>query len=819
MLTTPPPLAPKALSLAQTVGSTVATIAKTAVANPISTVTITETVRPTPHTMSIAAATIGMSATPSLRSIVPRTLLKNATAAYTAVRKPNVATDISAINWALGMTITAGLGMTLVRHARRTPPVPPGLDAMRWRKLLHNVHSWLHQKLKSNDDLRQELEEARRLLLDRERQPGPVAPQSAMTEDDIVDFNDVQAYTIELSENLSKVQAEVASLRQELEASASQDVLDQIQAELAALRQELQARDRADADLEELKRLRDELAAAKTVASGNEGKLNQVREEVAGLRNEVEQHEELQQLQDEELKEARRVQEDLQERLDQDIKDRKVAEEQLARNKAPSLWARFVGGTPKAGSKASPFPVPPSSPLPSLPPLFVFENGQDRLFFSPGSKDHPPSSPASTPESSQPTPDSRKLAVKKDAPFTPGPQGPPPSSPPPGFDKPAPDVSELAANEDICSQAMSTPTTNQTPSSNRAKGKRPACIASLEEKWDALKRLTSSALASTASTCAKRSRDFDDVQGTPIPFKKSRLTRQSNLRAGVFTPGGRPSIKLAMPDMRPAEVVPEHRPSSDQAMSNSGNKDEVVGAVEDKAPAVDTPDDTVLPEQSVVVPVELQQDPVGDVEMADSDGEADVPSSFVLAGSESPTQPQEASATVDEPPASDIVMANDTQQDESAIVIKTEPEDSSLDLEEVPVKAETSISNSSIDVDMVDSVQDQTTVEAAVAPPSPAPNNRRRSFLPVPVPVPASVRRSTRIAGTTKDLSEKALQERASSPRKTTTTRSRAGSQPPPSSKPKGVAKTPARQTRSVSPQKMSAVKSAAGAASPRKRK
>lgn len=120
---------------------------------------------------------------------------------------------------------------------------------------------------------------------------------------------------------------------------------------------------------------------------------------------------------------------------------------------------------------------------------------------------------------------------------------------------------------------------------------------------------------------------------------------------------------------------------------------------------------------------------------------------------------------------------------------------------------------------MADSTQDtyiQPNVGTTAALPlSVSADHRRRFNLPVPTTPP--VRRSTRLAGTTKNLSEKALRERSTSLQKTTTTRGKAGSQPPPSSKPTGVTKTPVRQTRSVSPKKMNAAKSAA--ASPRKRK
>ncbi|KAI2485227.1 hypothetical protein Ptr902_04167 [Pyrenophora tritici-repentis] len=158
---------------------------------------------------------------------------------------------------------------------------------------------------------------------------------------------------------------------------------------------------------------------------------------------------------------------------------------------------------------------------------------------------------------------------------------------------------------------------------------------------------------------------------------------------------------------------------------------------------------------------------------------------------------------MNEPAVGDVTVANSTQREE--LIIKTEPEGSTLGLQEVPVKSEASSRNSTSDIDMADSVQDvsiQPNVETTVAPTPSAPGTlRRRSKLPVPT-----------------NSHRKVLRERSTSPLKTATTLSgKAGSQPPPSSKPAGVTKTSARQTRFVSPKKMDAVKSAA--ASPRKRK
>ena len=315
---------------------------ETAVANLKNMGSMTENVRHITNTNATAVIFAGMSATPSLRSIVPPALLRNVTATYSAARKLNVATDLSAINWALSATIAAELGVPVVCHARRTPPTPPSLDASRWRKLLHNVHSWLHQTLKSNDNLHRELKNARRLVLERKRQPDPVTPQPTMTQDEGDDFNDARVSAIHLREELSQAQTEIVSLRQQLEASAgSRNELKQAQAELVALHQELQARDEADADLDELNHLRDELAAENTTEDDIEGELDRIREEVANLHDEVKQDEELQELQDEELKDARQVQEHLQKRLLWEIRDGKVAEEQIARDKA-LVWFKFV---------------------------------------------------------------------------------------------------------------------------------------------------------------------------------------------------------------------------------------------------------------------------------------------------------------------------------------------------------------------------------------------------------------------------------------------------------------------------------------------
>ncbi|CAA9963814.1 Myosin tail 1 multi-domain protein [Pyrenophora teres f. maculata] len=811
--------APKTMSIANDVSSTVITVMKTAVADHINMGTITGTTRHTLNAIPTAAVSsvvsAGRSATPSLRSIVPPALLRNATAAYTAVRKSDVAADLSAINWALKMIITAGIGVAVVAHARKTPPVPPGLDAMRWRKLLHNVHSWLHQKLKSDASLRRELEDARRVVLERENQPELVPLQSVLTEDQVDDFNDSQVNAVHLHEQLYQAQTEAATLRQQLEASASsQNELLKAQAELTALRQELQTREKGEPDLEELSRLRDEVAATKITISVNQAQVDQARDEIANLRDEVRQHEELQQLQDEELKDARKAFEDLQKRLDCETRDRKAAEEKLTRDKA-SMWSKFFGqSTPKSASQqdpgieASPPPVPSSSPL---PPMFVSEIGQPQTFSS-GSKEPSPSPPAA--EFSQPTAESSKVAAKIDF------------------------QSQPASTSFQPTPAVYTPTTNRTPILENAKGKLPDCTTSIHRKLDALKRLTSSAISSASS---KRSRNFDEVEATPIPFKKPRLARQSNLgeemvpeadvqapnrtenvcklTESIFTPGGRPSVRLGMPELRPAQAELKYVPSHDSTMTSSSKNGDIIESLKVKTPVDATSDDTALSKQSALVPVEPQQDPVGDFVMDGSGEEAEVPSS-ALAGGESSNQPRQASVTMDEPPVSDVVVANSTQQKEPITIIKTEPENSPLGLQEVPMKSETFSRNSNSDIDMAGSVQDvslKPNVETTIAPTPSVPRTlRRRSNLPVSTT--STVRRSTRIAGTTKDLSEKALRERSTSPRKTTTTtRGKAGSQPPLSSKPTGVTKTPAHQTRSLSPKKMDAVKSAA--ASPRKRK
>ncbi|PZD36146.1 TPR-MLP1-2 multi-domain protein [Pyrenophora tritici-repentis] len=666
-------LVPKTMSIPYDISSTI----MTAVINPKDMGTITRATHNTLYAMpttAISAVSAGRFATPSFRSIVPPTLLKNATAAYTAVHKSNIAVDLSAINWALGMTITASIGAAVVAHARRTPSVPLGMDAMRWRKLLHNIHSWLHQKLKSNASLRRELEDARRAL----------------------------------------------------EASASsQDELLKAQAELAALRQVLETDDKDDAELE-LNRFRDEIAQTKTTASVDKAQLKQA----------LNQHEELEQIQDEELKDSKKAFDDLHAMLDLKLRDRKAVEDKLARDKTPmrsklfGMFTSMSASRKDPGIMASPPPVPSSSPLPSMS---VSENGQSQTRFSSGSEEPFPSSPAA--ESSQPTAKSSKAAAKI------GFHSHPVSTP----TQPTP--------------AIYTTTTKPTPLSNKAEAKIPECTKSIHRKLgELMERLTSSASSNASS---KRLRDIEDVEATPIQYKKPRLARQGS----VFTPGGRPSVRLAIPELRPAEAGLKCVPSQDSTKICSSKEDKVIESVKVKTPVVAAKS---LSEHSALVPVELQQDPVGDVVMGGSDDEAEVLSSFALAG----------------------------------------------------VKSEASSRNSTSDIDMADSVQDvsiQPNVETTVAPTPSAPGTlRRRSKLPVPTNSP--VRKSTRLAGMTQDLSEKSLRERSTSPLKTATTLSgKAGSQPPPSSKPAGVTKTSARQTRFVSPKKMDAVKSAA--ASPRKRK
>ncbi|EDU46594.1 predicted protein [Pyrenophora tritici-repentis Pt-1C-BFP] len=344
-----------------------------------------------------------------------------------------------------------------------------------------------------------------------------------------------------------------------------------------------------------------------------------------------------------------------------------------------------------------------------------------------------------------------------------------PSSPAAESSQPTAKSSKAAAKIGFHSHPVSTPTqptpaiytttTKPTPLSNKAEAKIPECTKSIHRKLgELMERLTSSASSNASS---KRLRDIEDVEATPIQYKKPRLARQGS----VFTPGGRPSVRLAIPELRPAEAGLKCVPSQDSTKICSSKEDKVIESVKVKTPVVAAKS---LSEHSALVPVELQQDPVGDVVMGGSDDEAEVLSSFALAG----------------------------------------------------VKSEASSRNSTSDIDMADSVQDvsiQPNVETTVAPTPSAPGTlRRRSKLPVPTNSP--VRKSTRLAGMTQDLSEKSLRERSTSPLKTATTLSgKAGSQPPPSSKPAGVTKTSARQTRFVSPKKMDAVKSAA--ASPRKRK
>jgi hypothetical protein len=163
------------------VSTSFATVTKTATTT--ATVTATNTIRKTAYTTSTVTATAAAKYTATqLSAIVPLSLLKNATAAYTIVNKAEAATEHYALKCILGLALTAGAA--LVWQAGRTPPLlaPHGVDRLRWKAIKYRVHSWLHEKFRSSASLRQELEAAKKKLREHETMQRTEADHASQTD-------------------------------------------------------------------------------------------------------------------------------------------------------------------------------------------------------------------------------------------------------------------------------------------------------------------------------------------------------------------------------------------------------------------------------------------------------------------------------------------------------------------------------------------------------------------------------------------------------------------------------------------------------------
>jgi hypothetical protein len=163
------------------VSTSFATVTKTATTT--ATVTATNTIRKTAYTTSTVTATASPKYTATqLSAIVPPSLLKNATAAYTIVNKAEAATEHYALKCILGLALTAGTA--LVWQAGRTPPLPAphGVDRPKWKAIKYRVHSWLHEKFRSSASLRQELEAAKKKLREHETMQRTKADHASQTD-------------------------------------------------------------------------------------------------------------------------------------------------------------------------------------------------------------------------------------------------------------------------------------------------------------------------------------------------------------------------------------------------------------------------------------------------------------------------------------------------------------------------------------------------------------------------------------------------------------------------------------------------------------
>jgi hypothetical protein len=193
-----------------------ATIANTATTT--ATTTATDTIIKTAYMTSLVtnSATTKYTAT-HLHVVAPPSLLENTTAAYTIVNKKDAGAELYAVKWALGVALTTGAAIAW--HIRHTPPppAPPGIDRLRWKTIRHRVHVWLHKKLRSDNGLRRELEDARKKLEEYETSRGARIGCASQTEGLSGEAKPVQGGMLQQTMDSNSISDEATFLRKELE--------------------------------------------------------------------------------------------------------------------------------------------------------------------------------------------------------------------------------------------------------------------------------------------------------------------------------------------------------------------------------------------------------------------------------------------------------------------------------------------------------------------------------------------------------------------------------------------------------------------------
>lgn len=188
---------------------------RASLATTTATSTAAATIMNTAYTTSVVTApATARYMTTHFDAIFSPSLLRNVVTAYNAVDRDGVVARTYAVRYALAAAITAGA--TLAWHVRRRslPPAVSGIDRSRWLALKHRVHVWLYGKLRSDDGLRREVEDAKRKLEEYGTRRTGEIDHEVQTE---IDLKEVQATTQLASgeKGPHAAQAEIEALKHE----------------------------------------------------------------------------------------------------------------------------------------------------------------------------------------------------------------------------------------------------------------------------------------------------------------------------------------------------------------------------------------------------------------------------------------------------------------------------------------------------------------------------------------------------------------------------------------------------------------------------
>ncbi|KAL1796088.1 hypothetical protein ACET3X_006312 [Alternaria dauci] len=198
-------------------------------------------------TSALTAPAASRYMTTHFDAIVSPSLLRNVVTAYNAVDRNDVVARTYAVKYALAAAITAGA--TLAWHVRRRslPPAVSGIDRSRWLALKHRVHVWLHRKLRSDDGLRREVEDAKRKLEEYSAQRTASTGSGSKTEKMVeegqtgIGLKEVQATTQRASGEEGRHVAQAAeqeAFHLKTQLDFSKEELESAQIEIEAFKQE-----------------------------------------------------------------------------------------------------------------------------------------------------------------------------------------------------------------------------------------------------------------------------------------------------------------------------------------------------------------------------------------------------------------------------------------------------------------------------------------------------------------------------------------------------------------------------------------------------